>query len=392
MEIKELFDTQKTMLEKMGASLDTIMDAHKSLETRIAEIEKQSTPRRVSVSGLEDYQKDFSLQRAINAIVSNDWSNAGFEKEVFANASKKAMSAGSDTAGGYIVPNELLTDFIEYLRAKPVVSQMGATILQGLVGIPVEIPKQTGGATAYWVGENQAISESALTLGQLALSPKQVSGLVKLSNRLLRTSNPSVEAMIRGDLQAVLANAIDYACLRGSGASNEPIGIANTVGINTVTLGTGNGAAPSFDYLYDMQYALQADNAYTGNLGYIFHPVVRKTLMKSKIAQYSGDTAGNYIVQPMVSDSQLQNWMGHPYKMTTQIPINLTVGSGTCTEIYFGNWSEFIIGQWGGIEIMASRETSDAFEKNQVWVRIIQEIDLAVRHPESFCLVNTATV
>jgi HK97 family phage major capsid protein len=390
MEIKELFDVQKEMLTKMGASVEEIVKQHKELETRISEMEKR-TPG-VSVPGLEGKEKDFSLQRAINAIVTGDWKNAGFEKEVFNASEKKAMSAGSDTAGGYIVPNELLSDFIEFLRAKPVVSQMGATVLTGLNGVPVEIPKQTGGATAYWVGENQAITESALTFGQIALSPKQVSGLVKLSSRLLRLSNPSVEAMIRNDLQAVLANAIDYACLRGSGASNEPIGIANTSGINSVTLGSGNGAALNWDNILEMQYQLQLDNAFTGNLGYIFHPTTRKNLLKQKVAQYSGDTSGEYIIQPIISDGQLQNWLGYKYAMTTQVPINLGVGSGTCTEVYFGNWSELIIGQWGGLEIMASRETSDAFEKNQVWVRIIQEVDLAVRHPESFCLINTATI
>jgi len=44
------------------------------------------------------------------------------------------------------------------------------------------------------------------------------------------------------------------------------------------------------------------------------------------------------------------------------------------------------------LEIMASRETSDAFAKNQTWVRIIQDVDVAVRHPESFCLINDATI
>ena len=77
--------------------------------------------------------------------------------------------------------------------------------------------------------------------------------------------------------------------------------------------------------------------------------------------------------------------------MTTQIPINLTKGAGTAlTEVYFGNWEELIIGQWGGMEIALSTETSDAFEKDQTWVRVLQEVDIAVRHPESFCLVNDA--
>jgi HK97 family phage major capsid protein len=311
---------------------------------------------------------------------------------VFEASKQKAMSAGSDTAGGFIVPNEIIPEFIELLRAEAVCMGLGATVLDGLQASPIEIAKQTGATTAYWVGENAQITDSSATVGMIALTPKTVAALVKISNRLIGLSNPSVEGMIRNDFIQQIALAVDLACLRGSGAANEPIGIANTSGINTVAIGT-NGGAPTFDYLYDMQYELQLDNAFRGKLGYVMHPATRRRLLKQKIAQYSADTGGEYIIQPAVSDAQLVSWMGFPYKQTTQIPINLTKGTtGTdLTEIYFANWKELIIGSWGGIEIMASKETSDAFEKNQTWVRIIQEIDIAVRHPESFCLVSDAT-
>ena len=42
------------------------------------------------------------------------------------------------------------------------------------------------------------------------------------------------------------------------------------------------------------------------------------------------------------------------------------------------------------MEIMASTETSDAFAKNQTWVRIIQEVDMGLRHTESFAVVTDA--
>jgi hypothetical protein len=47
---------------------------------------------------------------------------------------------------------------------------------------------------------------------------------------------------------------------------------------------------------------------------------------------------------------------------------------------------------WGGIELMASKETSTAFEYDQTWVRILQSIDIQVRHAKSFCLINDATI
>lgn len=386
-ELKSMIEAQTNQVKDMFGQTE---DRIKSIETRVRDMEQSSYRRVAPISGLEDYQKDFSFMRAIKAISTGDWTGCGFEKEVFQNVqTRTTMTAGSDPTGGYIVPNELLGDFIELLLARVAVAQMGATVLPGLQGAPVEIPKQTGGATAYWVGETDSITESNLTFGQISMTPKSVAALVKLSNRLIRMSNPSAEAMVRRDIQNRIALAIDLACLTGSGVANEPIGIANTTGINTVALGT-SGASLSWDDLREMEYQLELDNAAFGKLGFIFHPVIRTKLLRLKTAQYSGDTGGEYIVTP-TSESDLATWIGHPYSTTTQIPINLTKGSNSdCTYVFYGNWEEFLIGMWGGLEIMASQETSTAFQTNQTWIRIIQDVDLAVRHPESFCLISDA--
>jgi len=393
MEIKELLEKQSEYLKNMNLSVETIESEMKAFEARLKDMEVRMTPSRVApIPGLESEAKNFSFLRAVRSMITNDWADSGFEKEVFQQARKKAMSIGTDSSMGYFVPNEILAGYIELLRAESVVMSMGATVLDNLTGIPVTLPKQTGGATGYWVGENEQITESELTTGMISLTPKKVGALVKISNETLKYTNPSAEALIRNDLFTTIALKIDYTCLKGKGSSNEPTGIANVAGINTVAIGT-NGGAPTFDLLYDMQYALQEDNAYRGKLGYIFHPATRRRLVKTKIAQYSTDTGGDYIIEPMTSESALISWMGHPYKMTTQIPINLEKGSAAnCTEIYFGNWAEMLIGMWGGIELMASKETSTAFEYDQTWVRILQSIDIQVRHAQSFCLINDATI
>ncbi len=283
-EIKKLLETQKDMLGTISSSVMSLSDAQKNLDTRLKDLEERTAPRRVipRMPGLEDEAKSFSLTRAINAIVTGDWSSAGFEREVFDQTKKRAASTNDDSNLGYFVPNEVLPGFIELLTAESVVNQMGATVLSNLSGVPVEIPKQTGGATAYWVEENASITDSDLSAGQLALTPKAVAAMVKMSNRLLRLSNPSVEAMVRSDIARVIALAIDLAALRGTGVAGQPIGIANTANINTVEIGA-NGGAPNFDHLYDMQYELQKDNAYRGNLGYIFHPATRRRLVKTKV-------------------------------------------------------------------------------------------------------------
>ena len=57
-------------------------------------------------------------------------------------------------------------------------------------------------------------------------------------------------------------------------------------------------------------------------------------------------------------------------------------------EAYLCNWSDVLVGRWGGMEILASNVAGDAFAKNMTWVRIIGEFDVALRHPES-CVYAT---
>ena len=389
-ELKAALEQHKAdMVKEVGGMTEGLQQNFALLDTRIKELERVLTPGRVFLPGVDEEKQKFSFFKACWAIRTNDWSGAEFEKDVLMETRKKAMSMGTPSAGGYIVPMEYVAQIIELLHAESVVMQAGATVLSDLQGSPIYIPKQTAGATGYWVGENVAITGSDLTLGQISMTPKKVGALVKLSNTLVRLSNPSAEALVRSDIAIAIALKIDLAGLRGTGSSYQPSGVNIATDLGTVAIGAAGGTL-TFDHLIDMEYELAVDNALRGKLSYIFHPAIRRKLLKTKVAQYSGDTGGSYVIAP-ISEGVFQSWLGYPYKMTTQIPINLTKTTGTdLTEVYFGNWADLLIGQWGGMEIMASQETSDSFEKDQTWVRILQECDIAVRHGESFCLINDA--
>jgi HK97 family phage major capsid protein len=362
------------------------------LDERIKQIERMLSPNTISIPGAEAFKDKFSWGRAFYGVVTNDWDKAPFEKEIFGETRKAALEAGTGSTGGFIVPVQYTTELIEMLEAVEILSQMGVSKLTNLAAGVIEMPKQTGGATAYWVGENQDITESALTFGTMSMSPKSVAALVKTSARLLSLSNPSIDTIIKRDIALRIALKISLAGFRGTGSSTQPRGLVNTPGINVVYAGgEGNdGGNVDFDLLQDMEYALEEDNALFGKLLYAFHPCTRRNLMKLKVKQFSTDTGGQYIIQP-VTPSMLTEWIGYPWKTSTQIPTNLTYNAGTSlTEIVLGNWQEFIMAMWGGIQIMASQETSDAFQKNQTWIRIIQDVDMGVRHPESFCVCSDA--
>lgn len=385
---KQAIDTQFTSYGEKLAGYD---EAVAALIERIKVLEETTkSGNLVSLPGVNEQKEQFSFFRAISAIATKDWTDAMFEKEVFDQTRKRTMAASSGT-GQFIVPEEYIPELVDLLRSKIVTTKLGVQMMTGLTSAPIDIPKQTSGATGYWVNENNEITASNLAFGQITMSPKQVGALVVLSNRLLRMSAPSAEGIIRNDLAACLARSVDAAILRGSGVAGEPLGIANTPSINTLELAK-NGKVPTWDDFFDIEYALDEDNALDGNLGYCFHPAIRRVLVKTKVAQYSGDTGGSYMLQP-VNNAKIQDWLGYPFVTTTQVPVNLAYGTATnCSEIYFGNWSECIVGQWGALEIMASDVAGDAFKKVQTMVRIVQEVDVAIRHPESFCLVNSARI
>jgi HK97 family phage major capsid protein len=400
----------KTMLEEVKGQLETktedgqviklldifkafpvLQEKYSSLEKRLEEFEKQAKERKwaTGLAGLELEKDKFSLCRALHAMRTGNWDKAQFEAEVFRQT--RALSTGDDSDGGYLVPAQAMPEFIEMFRAEAVCIRMGARVIDGLTGAPVTFTRQTGGATAYWVGENKEITESALNVGQLKMIPKKVAALTKLSNELIRMSNPGAEAMVRQDFAIALGLAVDLATLRGSGSENQPLGIANTPDINTVILGD-NGATPDFDTFTDMEYELSVDNALRGNLGIVFHPAIRRLLKKLKVKQYANDPAGEFVIAPF-SDAQLEAYLGYKFGMTTLIPTDLKKGNATnCTELYFGNWAEVLIGQWLGFEILASNVAGTAFAADQTWVRIISQVDIALRHAASMCLCSDAKI
>jgi len=133
------------------------------------------------------------------------------------------LSQGTDTAGGFLVPQVFLGDrFLDSLRAMAVVwPKAGITVLDNLRGTPVVIPREVGSTTVTWVGENIAPTGTDVAFGQLTLTPKRVAGLVKVSNRLTRMGT-AAETIVRRNLSRSLGLEIDRVLLRGSGAAGEP--------------------------------------------------------------------------------------------------------------------------------------------------------------------------
>jgi HK97 family phage major capsid protein/HK97 family phage prohead protease len=278
-------------------------------------------------------------------------------------ATRRDLVAGTPSAGGNVVADNLLAgSFIEILRNKSVLQRAGIQSLNGLVG-NIAIPRQTGAATAYWVAESGAPTESQQALDQVTMSPKTVGAFTDYSRKLMIQSSIDVENMVRGDLAAVLALEIDRAGLYGLGSSNEPEGLKLVSGINTEDFGA---ATPTFAEIVSMESKIAADNADVGSMKYIFNASMRGALKTAvKVSSYP----------VFLLEGGLVN--GYSHEVSNQI------ASG---DIFFGVWNQLILGLWSGLDLTVDPYTHST--SGTVRVVALQDVDFAVRHPEAFCRGN----
>ena len=360
----------------------------------------KSKPEKAAIEdssvGMNDQEvRQFSIVRAIDAIARNDWSNAGFEKEMSDATSQKLgkqprgfflptdvmtrdLNVTTATAGGNVVSTDLLTgSFIDYLRNKMTVIDLGATMLTGLNG-NVAIPRQSGGATAYWVAESGAVTESQAAFDQVTLTPATVGAFSDISRKLLLQSSIDVESFVRNELATTLAIEIDRAAIHGSGSSNQPTGILATSGIGDVAGGT-NGLAPTYAHIVGLETQVAQDNADMGNLAYLTNSKVRGKLLTTEKAS---NTA-----QMVWGDNNTLR--GYNAAVSNQVSSTLTKGNQSLSSaIIFGNWSDLLIGMWGGLDIAIDTSTGSA--SGTVRVVALQDVDVAVRHAESFAAMKDA--
>ena len=345
--------------------------------------------------------KRYSLVRALNAMASGDWRGAEFERECSEAVALKLkrspggifvpheiqsrdLQAGTPSAGGDLVGTNLQAgSFIEMLRNRMRVRELGATILSNLVG-DIAIPRQTGGATAYWVGESTDPTESEPVVGQIKMAPKTIGAFTDMSRKLLMQSSIDVEGFVQRDLATVLALGMDLSAIKGSGTSHQPKGVLNYTGIGSVAGGT-NGLAPTWAHMVNLETEVAIDNADVGSLGYLTNAKVRGKLKQtekaSNTAQFVWENGG----QP---GSGMMN--GYRAEVSNQVPSNLDKGSstGVCSAIIFGNWADLVIALWGGLDVLVDPYTGG--NNGTVRVRVLQDSDIALRHVESFAAMLDA--
>lgn len=376
---------------KMGELGRQLVESGRSIdEARAAVLDKMNIPQETVNMSAADLgmtvkeARSFSFLRAINYL-ANPTDRAAREAAAFeieasdAAAAKlgrqsrgitipqdvlrRDLNVGTATAGGNLVQTMLdAGSFIDLLRNASALDQAGATVLTGLTG-NVAIPRQSGAATAYWVAESGAPTESQQTVDQVSLTPKTVAAYTDYSRRLMIQSSIDVENMVRGDLARVLALKIDLAGLYGTGSNSEPLGLKLTTGIGTEDFAAD---APTFAEVVALESDVATANALLGSPVYLMNAAMRGNLKTTK------KDAGSGIF--IMEGNEVNGYRG---VLSNQVAAN---------DLWFGNFADLIIGYFSGLDLMVDPYTHST--SGTVRVVAMQDVDIAVRHPESFSRGN----
>ncbi|MCJ8346899.1 phage major capsid protein, partial [bacterium] len=236
-----------------------------------------------------------------------------------------------------------------------------ATVLTGLDG-DIDIPALEAGVSAGWIAENGDATEGAPVWGQRKLSEKTVTSYMPLTRKILNQSSPQVEGIIRNQMMLAIALEIQRAALEGSGVANQPLGLKNLTGINSVSFAALG--KPTFKELVEMESVVEADNALVGNMSYLTTTAIKGHLKTEKI------DAGSGIMTLTGNQANGYNLRG--------------VNGISSNQVYFGNWADMIIAQFGSVEILSNRVTRNG----QLDISIFSDVDIAFKHPQSFVVGN----
>ncbi len=410
--------SQKAVQDQLRAA-DEAREAMKAeLLDRIASLEKAGTPSKLAVAaakaqmqraqrgGEADVYGASLLQmckdvahKAGHLTFQTDSERAVTFLETldkgFLDAREKLQSGGVNNQGGYLVPEQFQSELIRDFKAASVTDRAGVRTVQVSPGTgSIVYPKKTNAVSTYWVGETSAPTKTTLTFGALRATAKKLAAYVPVSRSLIRQSGLSVEQIIRDDFAVEMALAKDLAVLRGAGSANEPLGIANAASIGSVAIGT-DGGQPTYKKLRDLEYTVLNQNVLGRSLGWVTHPAVwnqiNKILDGNSLPVY-GQNRNAPPAPELRADGMLHN---HPLYTTTQLPTNLTKGvSTTCSEIYFGDWSEQLVFDFSSMEIRVFEQAWDntnshnAALQDLLFFVVFFECDTLLRHDEAFALTN----
>jgi len=275
--------------------------------------------------------------------------------------------------GGNMI-EQMAPRYIDALRNKLVIAQLGATVLTDLVGtLPVV---KVGDVTAGFLAEGAQGSISKATVAKATMTPHRAFVAMAFSRDLTRQTSVDVERMLIEKISFAHAQLIDNAAINGTGSNSQPTGILNNANVGSVAGSGANGTALNWANLVKLETTVNAANGNRGKLAYLTNA---KVVGAMKTTERATNTA-RFLIENGVAN-------GYPVEMSNLVPSNLTKGTGTgLSAAIFGNWEDLFVGQWGGLDIVV--DPYSLAEYGDIRLVLNAYNDVLVAEPASFAAIK----
>ena len=264
--------------------------------------------------------------RASDEYKKNFW-NAMRSKAPAPNVTN-ALQIGTDSEGGYLVPDEYERTLVEALEEENIFRQMAKVIRtsSGDRKIPVVASK----GTASWIDEEGAYPESDDSFGQVSIGAYKLGTMIRVSEELLNDSVFDLQSYISREFARRIGAKEEEAFFTGDG-KGKPLGVLAAAGGAETGVTAASATAVTADELMDLYYSLKSP--YRRKAVWVLNDSTIKAIRKLK------DTNGQYLWQPSLTAGTPDTILGRPVKTSAYMP---AIAAGAKT-IAFGDFSYYWI-------------------------------------------------
>lgn len=270
---------------------------------------------------------------------------------------QNALQVGTDSEGGYLVPDEFERTLMEALEEENLFRQLAKVITtsSGDKKIPVVAAK----GTASWVEEEGVIPEADDTFGQVSIGAYKLATMIKVSEELINDSVFNLEQYIAKEFARRIGAKEEEAFLVGDGVG-KPTGVFHATGAG-VGITTASSSAITFDELMDLYYSVKSP--YRKNAVFVTNDSTVKVIRKLK------DGNGQYLWQPSVTAGQPDTLLNRPVKTSAYAP----AFAASAKPLAFGDFSYYWIADRQGRAFQRLNELFAA--TGQVGFKATQRVD-----------------
>ena len=270
---------------------------------------------------------------------------------------QNALQIGTDSEGGYLVPDEYERTLVQGLEEENVLRSL-CTVIQTSSG-DRKIPIVASHGTASWVDEEGTIPESDDSFGQISIGAHKVATMIKVSDELLQDSVFNIENYIAYEFARRIGAAEEEAFITGDG-SGKPTGLLHA----TNGAGTGvttAGATIAADEIFDLVHSIKS--VYRKKAVFLLNDSTLKAIRKLK------DGQGQYLWQPGIKEGQPDMLLN--YRIVTS-PYMPEVEAGN-KVILFGDFKSYWIADRQGRSFQRLNELFAV--TGQIGFRATQRVD-----------------